>query len=203
MSANKYPSTIGIRTSNWNSIIERYQTQAMYKRILYEWIGTIGEQCNIDYYHGESGCGVFDIIGCLSLYPRYTNINIVDNPSYDNVYPMLNNGTPLIYLGWEVRTVGDTIDTIGHAWVVDGCIYQKQSIQLYDHNHVLTGEVYDTRDYVHCNWGWNGNCNGYYYTNVFNLNNGAEIPDENSAVNTNNLNLNYLTIALKYNLLPE
>lgn len=45
---------------------------------------------------------------------------------------------------------------VGHAWVIDGYIQRNDSTPLF-----------------HCNWGWNGVCNGYYLSGVFDTEKGA------------------------------
>ena len=46
----------------------------------------------------------------------------------------LDRGWPVIYRGYS--------ESAGHAWNIDG---------------------YDSMDYFHCNWGWGGSSNGYFY----------------------------------------
>lgn len=49
----------------------------------------------------------------------------------------------------------------GHAWVCDGCYYcfnPQDSTQL-------------ENIFLHCDWGWDGNCNGYYSGPVFEVSN--------------------------------
>ena len=52
----------------------------------------------------------------------------------------------------------------GHAWVVDGvAIKGFPQMVLDDHPH-----VYMTyQNLIHCNWGWSGNCNGYFIIGAF------------------------------------
>lgn len=52
----------------------------------------------------------------------------------------MDNGRPLIYRGNNAQQQD------GHAWVIDG--YQGA-----------------TNNHYHCNWGWNGYQNGYFYLN--------------------------------------
>lgn len=196
MSANQYPNTIGGVTYNWNTIINRYQTYVPAQEVLAYWIRTIGGQCTIRYNQGETGCYPNHVANCLSSYQRYTSVNIINNPNYDDVYSMLENDKPLLFAAWD-EIKKDSI--VGHIWVVDGCIYQKQNVQLYNGSDVLIGEYYEMRDYVHCNWGWNGTCDGYYITNVFNLNYGAPIPDEGTS-GSGNLYLDSTIVAIRYNL---
>ena len=70
----------------------------------------------------------------------------------------------------------------GHAWNYDGYICQSQrtdrTIVVIDRktNKVLTSTsstIYNYQDMVHVNWGWGGDYNGYYMSEVFNTNNPA------------------------------
>lgn len=72
----------------------------------------------------------------------------------------------------------------GHAWVIDGYkdTYKINKIynNFYDASHNLIRQEYagehkflDTR-WLHCNWGWGGEGNGYYSVGVFN----TEYPQE-------------------------
>lgn len=63
--------------------------------------------------------------------------------------------------------------TGGHAWVVDGYI------------DYVTGWRSEERLYLHCNWGWNGNYNGYFLDNVFNTDTPAPYNDNAESTRTN------------------
>lgn len=66
----------------------------------------------------------------------------------------------------------------GHAWVFDGFLTAKRS-----------GE---TKNMLHCNWGWGGSRNGYYLSKAFNTFYGAEILyDCSEGHNDKNCNYNY------------
>ena len=197
MSANKYPNTIGDLTYDWNLIINQYQTNSVVQDVLAQWIRTVGEECGIKYLLDSTSSTITKAKNCLSLYPRYTNLNIITAPQYDDIYTMLQNKTPLYFRGLRTDSIGKLK---GHAWVVDGCIYQKRSVKLYNSNKALIGEYYEDRDYVHCCWGWrNAKCDGYYFTNVFNLENGAKIPDEGTS-GKEEKNYNISIKAITYNL---
>lgn len=64
----------------------------------------------------------------------------------------------------------------GHAWVLDGFKGLRRKISKIDR---LTNEVvdvsYQTKELVHCNFGWNGSDNGYYLSKAFNKVNGPEM----------------------------
>lgn len=57
----------------------------------------------------------------------------------------------------------------GHAWVVDGYYTVCEKYTYYKLN---TWEVVrkgsSERDYIHCNWGWGGTSDGYFFAEVLN-----------------------------------
>ena len=82
-----------------------------------------------------------------------TRINYDDDGWFNNLVEQLDNGWPLIFRGYGEN------DGPGHAWNVDG---------------------YQEGGYIHCNWGWGGSSNGYFYFN--NLNGGGFNFIENQAI---------------------
>ena len=67
--------------------------------------------------------------------------------------------------GERKKIVGITYKyTKGHLWIYDGYLNATK-----DNN---------TLNMVHCNWGWDGRRNGYYFCKVFNTRLGGEIPDD-------------------------
>ena len=69
----------------------------------------------------------------------------------------------------------------GHAWVIDGRIEQKRALA----DPSGTGYTEEWRTLYHCNYGYDGDYDGYYYSEVFDLKKGAEIIDkENGDVDT-------------------
>lgn len=61
----------------------------------------------------------------------------------------------------------------GHAWVIDGCKYHIES-----HNY-----------FNHCNFGWGGKSNGWYYYKLFNSNDsGVDLDNDNDALKPQTFN---------------
>lgn len=92
----------------------------------------------------------------------------------------------------------------GHAWIVDG--YLKHRIIVSEWSRIANlwgaeweliseGEPYYT-EYYHINWGWDGNCNGYFKNEVFETNKAIEYDNINSNFN-NQIQRNYKYI-VKY-----
>lgn len=100
----------------------------------------------------------------------------------DRVMQDLNNGRPIYVGGFATDNWIGHSD--GHDWVIDGYknVFKVWAVynNIYDANHNLISQEYagekrelETR-WVHCNYGWHGTGNGYYYSGVFN----TEFPQE-------------------------
>lgn len=68
---------------------------------------------------------------------------------------------------------GTGLDTANHAWVCDGYKYL---------NSIAIAGAIPIVKYVHCNWGWNGECNGYFNGAIFETENGNLRPDNYFAI---------------------
>ena len=81
---------------------------------------------------------------------------------------MLKNNKPAL-----VCAISKIFD--GHAWVVDGYLHRmRQEICIRNRDGKERRDTtYREQQLVHCNWGWGGNCNGYYSQGVFNNRQGA------------------------------
>lgn len=73
----------------------------------------------------------------------------------------------------------------GHAFIIDGYSYQHEEHYIYEFNgnsgeyDILVEQYSVTTDYQHINWGWNGDCNGYFNVGIFNPSDG-EIYDNDT-----------------------
>lgn len=94
----------------------------------------------------------------------------------DRVMADLNNRRSIFVSGNATKNWFGYSD--GHAWVIDGYknVYNVYALydNFYDENYNLIRQEYvgelkrkETR-WLHCNYGWDGLGNGYYYTGVFN-----------------------------------
>ena len=102
-----------------------------------------GVATRMNYSHDGSGTQDSYSVQALYSYMRYkaSTINWLLRECYssqeewDAIWKKeLDEGRPLLY-------AGATVDHAGHAFIFDG---------------------YDSNGYVHVNWGWGGNSNGYY-----------------------------------------
>ena len=135
----------------------------------------IGNGCDMWY-------GFWDLSSfALPIYAKnymaslgYQNTDRVIGYSLETVKEMLRNDCPVFMGG-----ISGTVD--GHAWVIDGYKHIKSTTEWYrngEYTHMTTGNYM----YTHCNWGWSGNCDGWFFTDIFDTTEG----DYDDTINHNN-----------------
>lgn len=170
---------------------------------LAEFLRRLGDS---EYCNGGYGAGTFsDIKRADSAMVRldpvfYSGAKVSDLVmSMKKVDEMLDNGKPVFARG-DSRTDG------GHAWVIDG--YRSQTRNKYETYHnTIFGEYtvtkFESLKFFHCNWGYQGECDGYYAEGVFVLSVYAEHDwcfdlDNKIFSNYEGCNLSYNTQVLTY-----
>ena len=101
----------------------------------------------------------------------------------NTVLNMLDSGNP-VFIGAIDRSSLE-----GHFWVLDG--YRIQNLVG------SNGNTYGSRTLLHCNFGWKGSYDGYYYSGVFEIGSGPEYnqyPDSNPDLIGNHYNWWYRMI---------
>ncbi len=117
--------------------------------------------------------------GCATLYTvnwSFATPEIAKNFMRKNGYPNANRSNEynstlicnMLDANKPVFAAGISGNVDGHAWVIDGYKKQSRSVRVINTN---TGEevnsYINSRLLVHCNWGWNGSCNGYFINGLF------------------------------------
>lgn len=95
----------------------------------------------------------------------YSNARLYTSYKESAIIDMLNRGKP-VFIGALGASVNSKKGS-GHAWVIDGI----KTISLSK----------GTQHFMHCNWGWSGDCNGYYLSKVFDTSNGAVSYDDDDS----------------------
>lgn len=134
---------------------------AVAKNVLAHFIRFIGDCCNVDYHKEYAFATPVAAKKCMTTF-GYSNV--VRTIGYDGnlILESLKKGNPVF-----IAAVSGLCN--GHAWVIDG--YMKQ-------NYVSSsGTIHNSRTLLHCNMGWKGLCNGYYASGIFDVRDGATIPD--------------------------
>lgn len=92
--------------------------------------------------------------------------------NFDLIKTLLNDDLPVITRG---EFYNQYTGTSKHMWVIDGYKSHRESTYLREYFGEGPRDYTDTfissTDYnlVHCNYGWNGDCDGYYSSGVFDV----------------------------------
>ena len=121
-----------------------------------------------------------------SSYISYNNSDLASFLNEDKLIFMIGSTTP---------------DGTGHAWVIDGGKKSIITTRFYTRTQgsflwELQSESTNEIEYYHHNWGWYGDCNGYFNKNVLATNGGFDYDNEGQLYN-NSYSQNYL-YHLKY-----
>ena len=117
--------------------------------------------------YDSSGTSVDSEYAISQLQEIGLNATSLSDYNGKDVISQLKKGNRIVYMrgngryyhvGFVFRKYVD-----GHAWVVDG--------------YIRSIKGYNTDYYLHCNWGWGGNKNGYFLSNVFDTDAGPEYDD--------------------------
>lgn len=94
----------------------------------------------------------------------YGNAKKYESYKENVITSMINGGKPVF--------IGCLDGVKGHAWVIDGSLNQTRTVTKTQNGAVISTSS-EPRFLLHCNFGWGGSYDGYYYSKVFNLSSGA------------------------------
>lgn len=125
----------------------------------------IGERADIRYMKNRSGTTDLKVRQALSAF-GYNNSGLHDY-AYSLVKADLDSYCP-VYMSGECAGV----EYSGHSWVLDGYKSRQYYKYVYERTHFerrLVSATLLNYNYLHINWGYNGNNNGYFASGVFDL----------------------------------
>lgn len=171
---NSYPSpiTLNDNTFYWSDINqftwnnnEAWQDSTLVEKMSF-FIYHLSKDLKVRYNNDGSTSATIEDVRRVMRQQGYSNFSI-GGITEARVYPMLNADKP-------VYARGENSYDKGHAWVIDGWKSIRHSyIRItYDGFGVeKSRELTDseTIDYVHCNMGHEGECDGYYTMTLFDL----------------------------------
>ena len=168
----KYFSTSVPEIYNWDDMISNERSPEgtdQIARLIYS-LGKPNNLCMIyrRKTNGGSGSEPANVHRTLVNF-GYTGGDLIDYDA-DSVILELANGHPIILRG-------KTSSGAGHIWLGHGLM---KRIRTESHYHLslgwITFDPFETY-YILCNWGWTGDADGYYLSNVFNVATGPTYPD--------------------------
>lgn len=123
----------------------------------------LGANMNSQYNYANNckSASTGTVLGTAFSWIRNNKIfsaNLPYSISYNNstVVTALNNKN-IIFISGSSSYINKCgyIVSVGHAWLIDGLIHKYNSKKTYESH------------FVHCNFGWNGICDGYYTSGIF------------------------------------
>ena len=196
LSYYEYPGSIYGQTYNWSELKQHnrstYNNQCACSsnnhNNLARLFRDIGDGVDMRYSSTGSGSSIYEAADFLMDLDF-----LVDGPSSFNqtkINDEVRNGRA-VYIRGENH---QNNKVSGHAWVLDGLMNIKVTSNEYERPFgqllwTLVESITTYTYYNHFNWGWNGNNNGYFLSNVFDVTQ-YKILDEGS-VSTEAYNLEH------------
>lgn len=146
---------------------------------------SIAEACNCWYFYE----GTFTFPHEAANFMRHLGFQNVKSYEYNfkRATDMIDKGNPVI-----ISSIPQHYALFkSHCWNIDGYKIKKVTIKKdwYQGDRIIHTETkVHTYNMVHCDFGWNGNHNGYYLSGVFKLNYSENEPDNTP---TNNKTTHY------------
>lgn len=179
MAYNQYPSHLNDIRMPFDTLrnMRTVSLSSVYADSVALLFNDIYQDCGAKDY-GESGSLLWpkDVVPYLERI-GYKNVKLHRNPTkfeLDIVYNSVTDGYPVIVSALNSDTgLGDVLkgDANSHTWVIDGYVKQMRTGRKEGEK---TGQYYgsksETREFVHCNWGWDGDYDGYFYPGIFSKN---------------------------------
>lgn len=150
--------------------------------------------CNSWYFYH----GTFTFPNKAISYMRKKGYNNSTSRKYDfeSVTSMLLANKPLIIYSIPGINIFNS-----HCWNIDGYKIKERTVTTttYDnyHNIVNSEERIETSQMVHCDFGWQGTCNGYYVSGVFKLDD-SNIEYDNGSASNKKTNYNHYIHIITY-----
>lgn len=211
-----YPSNVpygGGQTINlnWDAILNHVENDQSSHSSCYDYhyqisalFREIGERAGCNYQAGSGGTSMSAIRSALLSF-GYEGCSMSSSPSLSSIYYSLDNNKP-IYMRGDYSSSAPS----GHAWVVDGYYDHKYGVETYTYGgvnlippspnpqvpagYVLTESTVVHTQLLHINWGWNGDCNGWFNWGNLHTTDGVEYDNDSQETDYNyNIDLEIMT----------
>lgn len=157
----RYPLSYNNHVYEWNKMLQESKINNSIDSIRYsaaQLIYDIAELVYTRYGYNVSTAYFSNVPHCWDEFGyHYDELRDVN---FETIKADISNGNPVFMRGCVPG------ENTGHAWAVDG-------VALKRHRFALIQSIPD-REYIHCNWGWNGDCNGYFILGAFEKRYGLE-----------------------------
>jgi hypothetical protein len=171
---HRYPSTYKGRVIHWDEIMQSEQpvTDTACDDLAYL-ISEIGVLTNMQYGVSQSLTTPANIDTCLNILNVRHELDVALGDSFytgthfERLMSDFALGRPVIISGHGHQYI--TLNNAScplpfrHLWVLDGGLVRHDNLAMMSGNNVQQADYH----YVHCNWGWYGEDNGYFINEAF------------------------------------
>lgn len=149
----------------------------------------LGGKENLDNKYGinESGADKNNIIKTLGNF-GYSNPGSLIDYNTNSVVSELKAGYPVLARGYSNKKdtyfLGIKIKSSysgGHTWLMHGLLERHRQVMLINGSGRVVSSTRESKWYPLCNWGANGNRDGYYLSEMFDVIKGATYPDSEAS----------------------
>lgn len=198
MAYHEFPSPFSIDgvNINWNYV--KNYTYSLGKTAVAKLVSSIGDFAWSIYTYN----GTFTLPSLAANYLSNRNYGGINyrNYNHDIVINMLENNCPVFVC--SIPSSGLSSLMKSHAWNIDGYLIQTkyEKKEYYRNNILIDTKITPTNStMVHCDFGWEGYCNGYFTSGVFNLAGNDVQYDNPKHKGTNDTNYNWYLKIIQYN----
>ena len=131
----------------------------------------IGSQVDMNYGSGESTASTYKVPDAFKYFGYVASSPVKFNAN--TAKSAIKRFGP-IYMRGDLSSKGN-----GHAWIVDGYADYKYYYNRFERAEgegvppIISRQTFISKEHAfHINWGWNGDCNGYFDIGVFDIDKG-------------------------------
>jgi hypothetical protein len=180
----KWPKSYNNHNYDWISMLHYScipDSDAVASQNVATLLADIGNMVSMDYSnakHADSRANFDSVQYCLNdlgyHYYYVKDATTHNGTDFNTIMQDVENSSPVIIMG--AYTI---YERTGHAWVIDGIAVKKEVDYSYISLCPNPTITINTKQYVHCNWGENGLCNGWFlfggFGTMYNVNTDEEM----------------------------
>ena len=140
---------------------------------------SIGDALDNDWGKDATGAN-FEEVPKLLRKAGFQNVPAITDYNYGTVLNSIHSGRQVFMRGcdekWTTPIFGIPFYKGGHVWLCDGYLVRYRFLEYYEiETQKIIARVQKSESLLHCNWGWYGSDNGYFYEGVFNSNSPVKV----------------------------
>lgn len=135
-------------------------------------LARLGDKDLLNMRYGCGSSGTYDKEVIKTFKSLGYNVGYIEKAYHDKIINNILSNKPVYISGCDSSKKDDC-----HAWVLDGYMRKSKKALYFRYiecpkGHVEKEEIEDSvqEDFVHCNFGWEGDASGWYRMNIFDTN---------------------------------